>query len=187
MKDENATVIVSLEGPPEEILKRLHKDARWGIKKAREENLLVEQAKGDSDWQDYYKIYLQTINLGGATPETLENLKQNSKILFLCKKDGKTIAGASIRFTSEYDSKIPRLFTNASLREYLPLQPNNLLYWHCILWSKEHLQGINKFKEKWGKVVYYTRKYPLYKVLGRKLIRNSEFFWKLNKRLKERS
>lgn len=203
MKDVNATVIVDLEPREEDIMKNLHKDARWGINRAKKEGLIVEEADNEKSWKEFYEIYKKTMEEGGSNPSTLEEIKKKSHILFVCKKNEKIIAGAAIWFVEKYDKNIPRLYLNASLKEYLDLQPNNLLYWHCLLWSKNkkydkfdlggyqmkargHLQGINKFKEKWGRIVYYKKDYPMPVAIGRKLIRNSRFFWWLNKKLRGR-
>lgn len=199
MKDVNATVIVDLSPSEEEILKNLDKDARWGLNRARREGLIVEDSGKEEDWKDFYEIYKETISQGGADIEPLEELIKNTHILFVCKKDGKIIAGAAVEMK---DGK-PTLYLNASLREVQSLQPNNILYWECIHWAKKkgfnefdlggwqikargHLAGINKFKERWGKVVYYNKDYPVHKAVGRKLIRNYDFFWWLNKKLRGR-
>lgn len=199
MKDINATVIINLALSEEEILEKLHKDARWGIKRAEREKLTVELAKSDQDWQEFYELYKKTIVEGGANVETLEHLKENDKVLFLCKKDNRIIAGAGISIKND----IPKLARNASLKEFLNLQPNNLLYWNCILWCKNngyekfdlggwqinarrHLKGINKFKEKWGEVVYSHKDYPWHIAIGRKLIRKFDFLWWLNNKLRGR-
>ncbi len=203
MKDINATVIVNLKPSIDEIKRNLHKDARWGIGRAQREGLIIKKTTNEEDWKELYKIYEQTIICGGSAPESLESLKKNSVALFVCKKENKIIAGAGIFFKDIYNIKIPRLYFNASLKEYQKMQPNNLLYWACILWSKKkgfeefdlggwqinakgHLQGINKFKEKWGKVIYFQKSYSIRKALGRKLVRNSKVFWWLNKKFKGR-
>ncbi len=199
MKDINATVIVSLGLTEEEILNNLHKDARWGINKAKREGLIVKES---SDWQSFYPIYKHTMTEAGVLATPLETLRNNTKKLFICEKDGKIIAGAGIWFIDIYNKSIPRLYFNASLKEYQTLQPNNILYWQCILWAKKqgykefdlggyqikakgHLEGVNKFKEKWGKITYFKKDYPLFKAMGRKLVRNVGFFWWLNKKFKK--
>lgn len=204
MKDKNATVIVDLVPEKKLIMKKLHKDARWGIKRSQKDGLRVQQTVEDKDWQDFYEIYSQTMIEGGSNPESLEKLKENTRAFFVCKKDETIIAGAGIWFTDLYNSEIPRLYINASLKEYQKSQPNNLLYWACILWCKkkgyqkfdlggwqinarDHLIGINKFKEKWGEIVFYNKDYSASQAIGRKLIRNSDFFWNLNKKLKHRT
>src|SRR3989344_4993171 len=142
MRDVNATVIVDLGLQEEEILKKLDKDARWGINKAIKEGLKVEEGK-EEEWKEFYDIYKKTVTEGGTNPEFLENLKENTKVFFVCKYKDKIIAGAGIWFVDEYDINTPRLYFNASLREHQNLQPNNLLYWNCILWCKNN--GYKKF------------------------------------------
>lgn len=196
MKDVNATVIVDLKPTKKEIFSNLHKDARWGIKRAIKENLKVVEGN-EKDWSEFYGLYKKTMRLGGVEAESIEKLKKNTSVLFVCKKDEKIIAVAGIWFTDTYNKGIPRLYINASIKEYLKMQPNNILYWHCILWcknkgydkfdlggwqinAKNHLIGINKFKEKWGEIVYFSSNYSFLKAIGRKLIRNSKvirFIW----------
>ncbi|MEM3405614.1 MAG: peptidoglycan bridge formation glycyltransferase FemA/FemB family protein [Candidatus Pacearchaeota archaeon] len=199
MKDINATVIVDLTPNEEEIMKNLDKDARWGIKKAIKNNLIVEETNKEEDLKEFYKIYEKELKEKIIRVETFEHLKENMDILFVCKKDNKIIAGATLKIKNN----IPTLTRNASLKEYLSFHPNNLLYWNLILWSKKNgykkldlggyqikprgnLIGINKFKERWGEIVYYYDDYPFYKAIGRKLIRNFGFFWWLNKKMKRK-
>jgi len=199
MKDINATIIVNLKPSEEEIMEGLHKDARWGVRRAIKEGLIVEELKNNRDWKEIYEIYKNTIKAGGATPDSIEKIKKDTKVLFLCKYKNKIIAFAGI----ELNENVPTLYIAGSVPEYRNLQPNNLLYWNCILWCKkkgfkkldlggwqinarEHLQGVNKFKEKWGEKIYFKRDYPFHKAVGRKIIRNSNFFWWLNKKIRER-
>jgi lipid II:glycine glycyltransferase (peptidoglycan interpeptide bridge formation enzyme) len=196
MKDVNATVIVDLNPSEDDIFNSLQKDARWGIKKAQREGLVVEAS---TDWKSFYHIYLETMESVGVKAETLNHLKENADILFLCKKNEKIIGGASLHVINN----IPKLTRNASLKECLTYQPNNLLYWHCVLWSKENgydkldlggwqinprgqARGVNKFKERWGKVVYLEQDYPFHKAIGRKLIRKSNLLQKISNKIKKR-
>ena len=198
MKDINATVFIDLTPSEEEILKSLQKDARWGIGRARRSGLVVEES---DDWESFYPIYLQTMKEVGVKPETLEHLKEHGKVLFLCKikekRKNKIIAGASLDIVDGN----PYLSRNASLNEYLKMQPNNLLYWHCILWGKKKgykklnlggwqinaqgaAIGVNKFKERWGKVHFYKKDYPFSVAIGRKLVRNLPFLKRINEKIK---
>ncbi len=144
----------------------------------------------DKDWKDFYEIYKEVAREGGATVQTLVYIKNKTHALLVCKKDNKLIGGAAIFFDSVYNINIPRLLKIASSEKYLNLQPNNLLCWDCILWAKNngykefdlggwqinargHLKGINKFKEKWGSIVYHKTEYPFFRAIGRKIIRNS--------------
>ena len=122
-------------------------------------------------------------------PKDYEELKNETTKLFLCIKEGKIIAGAAIKIRENRTI----LFLNASNHEFLKFQPNNLLYWHIVEWSKRNnyqifdlggyqlkakegskLYEINKFKERWGgeiKRYYIYSKNPLY-IIGRRIIRN---------------
>ncbi len=202
MKDINATVIVNLRPSEEEILAHLHKDARWGINRAKKEGLVVQETTKEEDWKEFYLIYSDYMKKNGLNYFSLEELKQKAKISFVCKKEDKVVAGAGIWFVDKYDLEIPRLFFNSSLEEFLNLQPNNLLYWECIKWAKKQgygefdlggwqinankqIGGVNKFKEKWGQVVYFKKNYPFFTAIGRKLVRNFKFFKWLNEKLKK--
>jgi len=197
MKDVRATVIVDLNGSEEEIKSRLHKDARWGIGRAERDGLKVEESEL---WNEFYEMYKTTLIEGGNDPKPLEFLKKTSDKLFVCKKDDKLVGGAVIKTK---DLEFPKLRFNASLKDYQTFQPNNLLYWNCILWCKRqgykkfdlggwqisargHLQGVNKFKEKWGKVVYIKEDYPFFKALFRKTVRKFYPAWWLNQKIKGR-
>jgi len=153
--------------------------------------LKLPENVGNANLQDRVEEYAS---------QGLEFLKKTSDKLFLCFKDSRVIGGAVIK-TSGIEN--PRLRFNASLKEYQSLQPNNLLYWNCILWCKNkgykkfdlggwqinargHLEGVNKFKEKWGNVVYYEENTGFFKGIGKKLVKNSRFFWWLNQKLKGR-
>ena len=201
MKNKVATVMVNLEGSLEDIKKRLDKDARWGISKAEKENLRIVSSKKSKDWNDFYKIYEKTLILGGNNPKPLNFLKRTSDILLLCKKEFKLIGGAALKMNGPLG--VPRLRFNASLKEFQKMQPNNLLYWHCIkevqkegykkfdlggwqIKAREHLKGVNKFKERWGEVFFYEENLPLFKWIGKKLIRNFRIFYWSNKKFKGR-
>lgn len=190
MKDLNATVIVDLIPPEKRILKSLHKDARWGIKKAQKSGLMVKEATTEKEMEEFYKLLVKVVREGGSDVQPFNYIKDKAHKLFICWNGKKIIGGAAVFFDPVYDSAIPRLFKIASDKKYWNLQPNNLLYWHCILWAKEsgyakfdfggwqinargHLEGVNKFKEKWGQVTYHHTEYPLFISLGRKIIRNS--------------
>lgn len=190
MKDINATVIVNLTPTEKKILKSLHKDARWGIKKAQKSGLEVKEATTEKEMEEFYKLLVKVVREGGSDIQSYHYIRDKSHRLLVCLKDKKIIGGAAIFFDTVCDIKIPRLFKIASDKKYLHLQPNNLLYWHCILWAKDsgyaqfdlggwqinargHLEGVNKFKEKWGRIVYHQTDYPFFRALGRKIIRNS--------------
>jgi len=197
MKDTYATVIVDLMSSEEEILKKIEKSARNGVTKAQRSGLRVEEA-GLSAKE--YSMYQQTMIDGGSEPETIEELKKEMIVMFVCLKEDKIIAEASLKIE---DGRIT-LHTNSSLKEYQHLQPNNLLYWECIKWAKaqgykeldlggfqdgimsKHLKGINDFKKKWGQIRYYEKDYPFFRALGRKLIKKNKMLWEINRVIRGR-
>ncbi len=184
MKDINQTVITNVEASEEELISKLNKKARWGIKRAEKNGLVVEES---TDWETFYEIYQQNMKQKGQIVRSLDFVKQDSTVLFLCKLKDKVIAGVTITFDDRFYSKdIPRLSKNASLSDYLELQPNNLLYWKCLLWAKKKgyknfdwsgyskaVKGVSSFKKRWGQVIEYKKDYPIHLAIGRKLIRNS--------------
>ncbi|MDP3966501.1 MAG: GNAT family N-acetyltransferase [archaeon] len=198
MKDINATVIVDLEGSEEEMLKRFKKDVRKGINYARRNGLVVEKLT-EEELEDFYEVYLDTMKRGGIPPLPLQALKEKVNLVFVCKKDEKIIAGLGIIFRKDGTPVVEIL---ASLREYQKFYPNNFLYFYSFNWARSqgykkfdlggwqinargNLKGINEFKERWGKVIYFKKDYPFIKAIGRKLIRTSSFFWWINKKIKK--
>ncbi|MBU0957644.1 MAG: peptidoglycan bridge formation glycyltransferase FemA/FemB family protein [Nanoarchaeota archaeon] len=202
MKDIQATIEIDLNKSNEELWNNLDKDARWGVKKAIKSGLKVESDKNNAlAWDKFYEIYKETIIRGGITPKNIQELQQQTGRLFLCLKENTIIAGAAILIKQD---KI-ELFLNASLREHLTFQPNNLLYWKIIEWGKKNnynifnlggyqlntkkgdkLYEINRFKERWGgeiKKYYIDSKNPFY-ILGRKIIRNFSPVKKIRDKIK---
>jgi lipid II:glycine glycyltransferase (peptidoglycan interpeptide bridge formation enzyme) len=199
MKDVNATVIVDLNKSEEELMNSLRKQTRTGIRKAIKNGLVVEES---NDWEKAYEIYKETRERNEIKVRTLEFLKERADKLFVCKKDGRIIAVNITWFIDIYDKNVPRTMTNAILAEYSYERPNDLLYWEIFkhyknkgykkfdlggyaVKTRENLDYVNKFKESFGEPVYFYRDYPFLKAIGRKLVRNFDLFWKLNKVLKK--
>ena len=200
-KDIQATIIIDLEKPEEELWNNLSRDSKRGVKKAEKFGLKIKIGEKDEHWKEFYDIYKDTIIRGGIVPESLNKLKEETDKLFLCIKDEKIIAGSAIKFKEE----VGVLFQNASLSDYFKFYPNNLLYWKVLLWSKrkgfkifdlggyqlntkkgDKLYEINKFKERWGgeiKEYYIYDKNPFY-ILGRKTIRNIGMIKKTRDKIK---
>ena len=202
-RDIQATIEIDLGKDLEELWGCVDKDGRWGVNKARKENLEIDFANSEEEIKEFYDLYKETMVYSKLVPKSFVELKKDIDKLFLCKKDGKIIAGAAVKLR---DSKTI-LFLNASNHEYLKYQPNNLLYWSIIEWSKNNgykiydlggyqlnakigskLYEINKFKKRWGgKIkIYYVRSNNPFYILGRKIIRNSPKIKKLREEIKFR-
>jgi len=202
-KDVRATIEIDLEKGLEELWRNLDKDARWGVKKAKKEDLKIKIGKQEN-WDEFYKIYKRTIIRGGIAPKEKKELIKETDKLFLCLKNGIIIAGAAVKLRKDR----VELFLNASLKDFLKYQPNNILYWAIIVWSKEKgykvfdlggyqlgtrkgdkLYEVNRFKERWGgeiKEYEILSKNPFY-ILGRKIVRNINFVkrWRDKRKLKK--
>jgi len=127
-KDIQATIEIDLRKTEEELFNNADKKARWGVKRAEKEGLVVEEANNEKDINIFYEIYKETCEYGGINPEPLEKIKNESPLFFVCKKGEKIIAGAALK----KKENVVILYLNCSLHEYLNLQPNNLLYWYII-------------------------------------------------------
>jgi lipid II:glycine glycyltransferase (peptidoglycan interpeptide bridge formation enzyme) len=200
-KDTRTTIEIDLKKSIEELWNSLDKDARWGVKKAEKSGLKTEAREDEESWKRFYEIYKETCKAGGITSEDFETIK-NGKLI-VCLLDNRIIAGVVIK---PKNGRVV-LFLNASDKEFLTYQPNNLLYWEMIKFGKnskfeifdlggyqpntkegDKLHYVNKFKNRWGgeikeQIIY--NKNPFY-VLGRKAVRKYRFFWWLNKKLKGR-
>jgi lipid II:glycine glycyltransferase (peptidoglycan interpeptide bridge formation enzyme) len=207
MKDIEATVIVDLLPTEEELLNLIEKSARNSINRSIREGLVVEKIdlSMEENWKEVYKMYVESRKEMGLNIEILDFLKKNVKELFICKLNNKIIAILGIWFPENYyKPNLPRLFLNCSLHEYRKTQPNNFLYWNAILeykkkgykefdcggWQinakgRSNLEGVNRFKEKFGEVRIYKKQFPFFIAIGKKLIRNSKFFWELNEKIKK--
>jgi len=197
MKDKIKTIIVDLTSSNEELFKRIHKNARWGIRKAQKENLEILY---NEDFEEFYKIYLDAMKSKNLTPFFLEEIQKEMIVFLNCKYKDKIIAGLVIGINE--DSNLPEIMYNASLPEFQKFQPNDLLYWMAILWAKYHgykkidlggystnpyddLMGINKFKEKWsGQIEEKEIDYPFLHAIQRKLLRKSPLFRKIKANLR---
>lgn len=201
MKVVRKTVIVDLKRPEEEILKNLDKNARWGLNRAKREGLIVEEDKG---LDEFYPAYLKEMKRYKVTPYSLENIKKNKLVFIGCRKDKKLIAG--IVMVLDKETGLPKINYHSSLEEYHKFQPNDLLYWNCILWAKKrgyekldlggyavnpqgNMIGVNKYKEKWGEVISEEIDVSFFEAIKFRLITNIKFtqwlililrFWRNN-------
>ncbi|MBI5149129.1 peptidoglycan bridge formation glycyltransferase FemA/FemB family protein [Candidatus Pacearchaeota archaeon] len=189
-KDVQATIQIDLNKSLDDLWENLDKDARWGVNKAKKENLKVGKTEKEEFWNKFYDVYRDTCRRGGINPFKYSYIRKENASLLICLKEKKIIAGAVI-IEDKKENKIS-LFLNASIPEYLNLQPNNILYWSMIVYGKKNgfkifdlggyqlnakkgskLYEINRFKERWGgEIIKYDiySKNPFY-ILGRKLIR----------------
>lgn len=214
MKDKSATIIIDLrEKNKEEIWKGLDRSRRKNINQAAKKLSFIENFD-EKDILKSYKIYSKNRKENKIDPmgygEWKERIKSDNYDLFLVEYNNQIIGcglieNITMRFYGlDSDEKGIRFSTFASERKFNELRPNDFLYWNAILYAlnnnfnfvdlggyqmnaREELVGVNKFKMQWGgKIFYFDKNYPFFKSIGRKLTRNSDFFWWLNKKLKRR-
>jgi lipid II:glycine glycyltransferase (peptidoglycan interpeptide bridge formation enzyme) len=186
------TVIVDLKPTEEDILKELHKNARWSIKKSIKEGVIVKESQ---DIKSFYKDYLEFMKKYNLTPQRIDELKKKKLVLFLGLHKNKRIGWLLLNI-GQYKN-FPAALSNISKKEYLKFCPNDALYWHAIKWAKKKGYqffdmggyaskpkgtqiGINKFKVKYGKVVKYSIDCKYSQKVKCYLIDNSKLFYWLN-------
>ena len=168
-----ATILLDLRKTQEDLFNSLDKDARWGVNKAKKLGLHISEAQTIEEWREFYDIYTKTCAKDKISPMPFNELNALKELfadkgfgqLFIVKSKDKLIAGSLIFVFRDKSLHI----INASLQEFLAMQPNNLLYWHMIEFSKSKkvsyfdlggyalnaragtpVQGINAFKARWG-------------------------------------
>ena len=192
----SATFVVDLRLPVEALWRNLEKRARWGVKKAQEKKVTVEEARDWESWSDYRNMYVYENYRKRVRPRSIqlfrhifEFLLPEEKVkLFVARHSGKIIAGGLFLMTPHEMI----YYENASDSRYLGFQPNNAIQWHAILWAKEQgiryydlggalgesdeghfLLGVHVFKRQWGGRLYRYNSFALnrFYAFGRKLIK----------------
>lgn len=169
-----STIEIPIRESLDKLWLRLDKKARWGVNKAKKEGAQIIEASTEKEVEEFYKIYEETCKRGNISPVSLNFLKglfnnlKDYNHLLLVRYKNKYIAGSWIKIYGK-DFLCPKQEYNASLTEYLEIQPNNLLYWAMIEWVKNHgypvldlggiepeagegskLDNLNKFKQRWA-------------------------------------
>jgi hypothetical protein len=159
-------VVLDLTQPVEELFKQLNSKRRNNIRFAIKNGLEFAEASGAEEFSAYYKdVYSRwrdtprkQIHEAEATFEGFERrfrLNSNRK-LFVAKADGKTVAGAFLRF---YPGGLVEYAANSSLDEYLRLKPNEFIQWRAIEWARSRgfraysLGGAGRFHREFGGAV----------------------------------
>ncbi len=155
--------------PTDEIWKQsLNAKVRNQVRKAQKAGLSTEIAP--ELWEEFVPVYQRNQrDLGTPTHSrkwyhTLADLFNDNMTVIIVRKDGKAIAGAWLFFFRD----IAILQYAASIRDYLALCPNNLVYWASIEHTSERGSrsldfarsrvdsGTYHFKQQWGGVPRQT-------------------------------
>jgi len=180
----SATFVVDLRPPAEALWGKLEKRARWGVKRAQEMGVTVQEAKDWEDWDQYHNMYIYENYQKRVQPRSMrlhraifECLLSEEKVkLFLANHNGKVVAGGLFLVTPHE----MLYYENAANPRCLSLQPNNAIQWHAISWAKEQgiryydlggalaasdkrsfLRGVHVFKRQWGGKLYEYSSFAL--------------------------
>ena len=133
--------VVDLSLGSDTLFSRLTKTHRKNVALATKNGVEVVEVATREDFCAFYDVYDQWCTAKQQFKysnelewEVFETTRSNRR-LFAAKKDGKVIAGTTIRF---YPGGLVEYSRNSSLPEFLRFCPNDLLLWHAIRWSSEN-------------------------------------------------
>ena len=163
IKDYNATLVINLDGEEiRNLFNKFPRDVKRNLKKAEQNNLQFLETDNSNDaWEIFYDIYKEVWTDRGIKPNSLIYLKKYK--LFLLQFNEMCIVGATIEVKDDFINFIAVVAKN----EFNYVKPNEKLYWELIKWAKNknlkwvnlggyqlqakgNLNGVNKFKEKFG-------------------------------------
>jgi len=203
MKDKKATILIDLKQSKEEMFKKFSKDLRWGIRRAEQEGLVLEEIYDSINWQVFVIMFKKM--WWSVRPDIDEAAKKwrkdpSMRLFFAYKPTTSTLAGFAIVKEIE-DGLIMSYFSHAH-KEYISWRINDFLYWNLILQAKKEsklffdvggyqlgAQGrtdrVNKYKLQFnGELVITEVHGNFFYILGRKLVRRFPCLTLMRKKLK---
>lgn len=169
--------VLDLSLGAETLLKEFGTTHRRNIKLAAKNGVEVSEVTTREDFDAFYVVYDAwcTTKKLFKYPNELEweifQTTKNNRRLFVAKKDGKVIAGTTIRFCP---GGLVEYSRNSSMPEFLHTKPNDLLMWHCIRWSCENsfshysMGAHHKFLRGFGGTIIPIDRYRVDRTLFRK-------------------
>ncbi|MGH9579076.1 MAG: FemAB family XrtA/PEP-CTERM system-associated protein, partial [Terriglobales bacterium] len=162
-RSHRVAVVKTVQPDTEKMWNELPNKVRTDVRKAMKSNLEAT-AGGAESLDDYYRVFAENMRDLG-TPvysrsffaEILSTFPQQA-LVNVIRHEGKAVA-ASFLFAFRDSLEVP---WSSSLREYLPMQPNMLLYWKnlCLAGEKGYARfdfgrspvgsGTHRFKMQWG-------------------------------------
>jgi serine/alanine adding enzyme len=162
-KQHKVAMLLALSGSSEELWSRFDRKVRNQVRKAEKSNLQVEIG-GAELVEEFYRVFAHNMRDLG-TPvysraffdAVLREFADRARV-FVVRREGQPIGGA-ITYTFRETIEVPWA---SSLREYLSLCPNNLLYWSIIQYAvgqgstmldfgrSTPDEGTFQFKRQWG-------------------------------------
>lgn len=170
------TYVIDLTLPEEKLFSTLQSRCRNAIRKGQKSGLLVCEARGEKDFDQWWEIYNKTMAYKHVNKQE-KNLiftlyKKGLGRLFIVLFNGQIIAGAFLLF-----DQYPLYYLGGMDRRFSSLSPNNYLQWEIILRMKKEkylcydlggvspdgrLHGPSYFKESFGGKFVKSRHYMVY-------------------------
>lgn len=182
------THALNLEFGFKSIYKGWSKGHASAARKARKAGVEIREAATLQEWEDYYKIYEDSLNRWGESVssryawklfQSMFDLSSSNIKLWLATFDGQVIAGA----LCFHAKKHVVYWHGAALSKYFNLRPVNLLMYEVIKKSCEHgykwfdfnpsgeHEGVRAFKKSFGSeelaCPVFNREYRITKVINR--------------------
>lgn len=159
--DAELTVIIDLKKSEEEILGEMRKTTRNLVKKAAQMNIKVKHVSDESLFDDFEKVYLDTVKRQGWNAYSMDFIKKEYEIFSKEKKAEMFVAyfndapiSASIFIKH---SKQVIYHYSGSLTEYRNIPSAHLLHWEAIKYFKSEGFSIYNF---WGVSPEEDTKHP---------------------------
>jgi len=159
---------------------RNHSRIKWAVNKATTSNVRVRAAEAETDWRDWYQLYLETMRSNVVPPRAFRFFRaldellrpQGCARLLLAERRqsgrGELLAGAIFLLLG----RTVFYAFSGSRRAGLPLRPNDLLLWTAIHDARsagfarvdlgEVVEGhkqLAEFKRKWGTTPTWLHRY----------------------------
>jgi peptidoglycan pentaglycine glycine transferase (the first glycine) len=148
-----ATVLVDLERPEDERLRRMRPSARANMRKASSQGVVV-RAAGDGGLETYAGLLAKTSERQSFPPYPIEYYAEilsrfgtdGRAELLLAEREGEVLAGSLIVGFGE--SVVCKMSVWSG--SHPKLHPNELLHWHAMAWARERgyrwydLEGIKE-------------------------------------------
>jgi len=162
------TFLLPLQEPVQNIVAKLRRDVRRGIKKAEKAGIETEEIRHPEVMKEYYELHEKTMRhlRASARPPVFfdilwKTLAPTGHLCALCARyHGRFIAGLiSVSWKSTL-----HIYSNVSSPEHLNLHANDLLYLTAIEWAADRghrvvdygltpldqRSGLYQYKAKWG-------------------------------------
>ncbi len=159
--DAELTVIIDLKKPEEEIFRDMRKTTRNLVKKAAEMNIKVKYVSDDSLFDDFEKVYVDTVKRQGWNAYSIDFIKKEYEVfskekkaeMFVAYLNGEPISSSIF---IKHNNQVIYHYSG-SLTKYRDVPSAHLLHWEAIKHFKSEGFSIYNF---WGVSPENSKKHP---------------------------